>query len=659
MSYAALTAKYRPQTFAQVAGQDTLKSILSRASLEGRVAPAYLFSGTRGVGKTTLARIFAKALNCRTAPTSEPCNQCDQCRAVTTGTAVDVVEIDGASNRGIDDVRRLKEVVGYAPMEGRYKIFIIDEAHMLSREAFNALLKTLEEPPAGVTFIMATTEPHKFPATIISRCQHYVFKRLPENGLVDHLISVLEREGVAFEANAVRLIARRGAGSVRDSMSLLGQVLALGEDGLTEASARGVLGLAGQEAFMRMIEAFRTGDTLTLSLTLREMLDQGLDMGFFLRELSSLWRNMFILKQSGQAGLAVVELPENESRACLESCRDFSLQHIHACWQMTLEGQRRVLTSLEPALALELLLLNLAMLPQLLSLENLSALGRKSGSTGPGGGRPGNPGNTQGGAPSGQGTPGGTRTLSAATGTQTQGEQARPHGVQAAEEASPAPPAEAVQEFAPKPEIPPKQPEPAPVVQPAPEPAREPESKPDLPTVVTEAAAPGMPAEDQQSALPGSWADSWAETWVEGQDEAQPDSFPPSAEALPAESPNPAPLKKGEDWQTIFSLAEGLNLPPWLVPLLRRAEASWNEDTLVLTAQDEFSAGRLKDPQAREAIGRLLAVWCGVVPALDIRAPTTVRKSREELQADIMSHPLVKEVQAQFGARIIDYGQMR
>ena len=144
MSHASLTAKYRPQAFAQVAGQETVKSILSRAALEQRVAPAYLFSGTRGVGKTTLARIFAKALNCRNAPTSEPCNQCDQCRAITVGNAVDVVEIDGASNRGIDDVRRLKEVVGYAPMEGGYKIFIIDEAHMLSREAFNALLKTLE-----------------------------------------------------------------------------------------------------------------------------------------------------------------------------------------------------------------------------------------------------------------------------------------------------------------------------------------------------------------------------------------------------------------------------------------------------------------------------------------------------------------------------------
>jgi len=401
MSHAALTAKYRPQTFAQVAGQETIKAILSRASLEQRVAPAYLFSGTRGVGKTTLARIFAKALNCRSAPAGEPCNSCDQCRAITVGSAVDVVEIDGASNRGIDDVRRLKEVVGYAPMEGGYKIFIIDEAHMLSREAFNALLKTLEEPPARVTFIMATTEPHKFPATIISRCQHFVCKPLPESGLIAHLSQVLGTEGITFDESALRLIARRGAGSVRDSMSLLGQVLALGEGRLTEASVRSVLGLAGQEAFITLLQAVKDGDSVGLSALLRDMLEQGLDMGFFLRELASLWRALFMLRQSGEGALGVIDLPENEARRYLEMSHDFSLQHIHACWQMTLEGQRRVLTSLEPALALELLLLNIGMLPRLLSLENLSAMNRKA--SGPPSASGVSGGSPAGGQPSGAG----------------------------------------------------------------------------------------------------------------------------------------------------------------------------------------------------------------------------------------------------------------
>ena len=196
MSHASLAARYRPQTFAEVTGQETVKAILSRAAAEDKVAPAYLLSGTRGVGKTTIARIFAKALNCVHAPTGEPCNQCEQCRRITMGNHVDVVEIDGASNRGIDDARRLREAIAYAPMEGRYKVFIIDEAHMLTRESFNALLKTLEEPPPRATFILATTEARKFPITIVSRCQHFIFKAIPEAELVAHLTRVLNKEGI-------------------------------------------------------------------------------------------------------------------------------------------------------------------------------------------------------------------------------------------------------------------------------------------------------------------------------------------------------------------------------------------------------------------------------------------------------------------------------
>ncbi|MBG3877483.1 DNA polymerase III subunit gamma/tau, partial [Desulfovibrio oxamicus] len=383
MSNAPLTARYRPQTFAEVAGQETVKAILSRAAAEDRVAPAYLFSGTRGVGKTTIARILAKALNCEKAPTGEPCNTCEQCRKVVMGNHVDVVEIDGASNRGIEDARRLREAIGYAPMEGRYKVFIIDEAHMLTREAFNALLKTLEEPPPRVTFVLATTEPHKFPVTIISRCQHFTFKRLPEHELEAHLTGVLTREGQDFDPAAVRLIARRAAGSVRDSMSLLGQVLALGGDRLTVEGARGVLGLAGQELFFEVMQALASQDCVAVSAVVRDLLDKGVDIGFFLRELAATWRNLFMLRQAGEAALPALDLPEEEARQWLEWAPKFEITHIHACWQMTLEGQRRVLTSLEPAMALELLLLNLAMLPRLVSLEQLS----RGGGAGPAGGR--------------------------------------------------------------------------------------------------------------------------------------------------------------------------------------------------------------------------------------------------------------------------------
>lgn len=379
---ASLTAKYRPRRFAEVAGQDAVKSILSRASATGKIAPAYMFSGTRGVGKTTIARIFAKALNCEKAPTAEPCNECSLCRQANAGSAVDIIEIDAASHGGVNDVRALKEDVGYAPLEGRYKVFIIDEAHMLSTAAFNALLKTLEEPPARVTFILASTEAHKFPATILSRCQHYVFKMLPQAELGAHLEKLLVAEGVEYEQAAVRIIARRGAGSVRDSISLLGQALAYSTGALKESEVRTCLGLAGQEVFFALMEAILARDLPLLSRTLRQVLDQGLDLGFFLRELSSCWRNMFLLRQAGEAIVPELGLPAEEAAQWMEWAGRFSPAHIHACWQMTLDGQQRVVKSLEPAQALELLLLNLACLPDLLPLDALRAPAKNGGGVG-------------------------------------------------------------------------------------------------------------------------------------------------------------------------------------------------------------------------------------------------------------------------------------
>ncbi|MDR3641558.1 MAG: DNA polymerase III subunit gamma/tau [Humidesulfovibrio sp.] len=367
----SLTAKYRPRRFAEVAGQEAVKAILSRAAATGKIAPAYMFSGTRGVGKTTIARIFAKALNCEKAPAPEPCNECALCRQANAGSAVDIIEIDAASHGGVGDVRALKEDVGYAPLEGRYKVFIIDEAHMLSTAAFNALLKTLEEPPARVTFILASTEAHKFPATILSRCQHYVFKMLPQAELAAHLEKILQAEGLEYEPGAVRIIARRGAGSVRDSISLLGQALAYSVGALFESEVRACLGLAGQEVFFALMEAIATRDLPLLSRTLRQVLDQGLDLGFFLRELSGCWRNMFLLRQAGEAIVPELGLPAEEAAQWRDWAGRFTPAHIHACWQMTLDGQQRVIKSLEPAQALELLLLNLACLPDLLPLSAL------------------------------------------------------------------------------------------------------------------------------------------------------------------------------------------------------------------------------------------------------------------------------------------------
>ncbi len=343
-----------------------VKAVLSRAAAEDRPAAAYLLSGTRGVGKTTIARIFAKALNCQHAPGPEPCNQCEQCRKITQGVHVDVTEIDGASNNSVEDARSLRETIGYAPMEGRYKIFIIDEAHMLTRNAFNALLKTLEEPPERVVFIFATTEAHKFPITIVSRCQHFVFRHLSEDALFAHLTAVLRKENAAFEEGAVRLIARRAAGSVRDSMSLLDQTLALGGEELTVAATRQVLGLAGQELFAELFTALQGQDCAAVANLCGQILQQGVDIGFFMRELAGNLRNLFLLRQSGQAIVPSLRLPADEAALWQSIAPQFSAAHLHAAWQMALDAQRGIVQSPEPAAALELLLLNLALLPQLL-----------------------------------------------------------------------------------------------------------------------------------------------------------------------------------------------------------------------------------------------------------------------------------------------------
>ena len=368
MSLENITARYRPKLFSEIAGQKNIKDILSRAAAKGSLAPAYLFSGTRGVGKTSTARIFVKALNCEKAPCAEPCNECHFCRQITRGACPDVLEIDGASNNGVEHVRRLTEEIAYAPLECRFKIIIIDEAHMLSKAAFNALLKTLEEPPKHAMFILATTEPEKFPPTIISRCQHYVFKALRGEELYTHLAGILKRENIGFEKEALEILVHRGNGSARDCMSLLAQMLVLGKERLTEEDVRSVLGLAHKNAQYAILEAIAGADTAQLHLLGKELLGQGLDIGFFLRELTQNWRNLFLLLELGTEAEKLLELSETE----LTRLRDISTRYtpgrVHASWQLTLEGQQRVLRSPDPALALEMLLVNLGCLSRLLPL---------------------------------------------------------------------------------------------------------------------------------------------------------------------------------------------------------------------------------------------------------------------------------------------------
>ena len=260
LAYVALYRQWRPKRFSDLVGQTHVSRTLAQAIETGRVGHAYLFSGPRGTGKTSTAKILAKALNCAEGPTPEPCGDCESCRRVNEGTSMDVFEIDAASNRGIDEIRELRETIQFAPVSGRYKVYIIDEVHMLTAEAFNALLKTLEEPPAQVVFILATTEIHKVPATIQSRCQRYDFKRIAAEVIAARLRYVADQSGIAAEDAALFLIAQGAAGGLRDALSALDQCAALAETAVTEKLVRDILGLVGREHIEKCLRAIAAGD---------------------------------------------------------------------------------------------------------------------------------------------------------------------------------------------------------------------------------------------------------------------------------------------------------------------------------------------------------------------------------------------------------------
>jgi DNA polymerase-3 subunit gamma/tau len=283
MSYLVLARKYRPQTFDEIVGQEHVTQTLKNALSTGRIHHAFLFTGARGVGKTTAARILAKALSCALAPTATPCNACDACREITQGSSVDVQEIDAASNNGVDNVRELRDAIRYAPVRGKKKVYILDEVHMLSGGAWNALLKTLEEPPPHAVFVFATTDPHKLPATILSRVQRYDFKLVPSRRIVEHLTAILEREKIPFQPGALSLVAREAGGSVRDSLSLLDQVIAsVGAGGLTEADSAAVLGVADRGLLFQLARAVLVRDAATAL----GLIDAAFTRGYDLSQLS-------------------------------------------------------------------------------------------------------------------------------------------------------------------------------------------------------------------------------------------------------------------------------------------------------------------------------------------------------------------------------------